>query len=173
MPAWPDLTEATREWVHEDRGVKMKRMAVLLSAASILFVSSGANAETVFVAKVPNVQTWPNGAAILEFRHGDNPGRAWVSATLCGRYFAGDPENSDCRRYNQYDFRVPGLTYDRSLGEIRLGSHVCARSEPGLLNPVDRQTGQCTLGIHTVRQEDDSGVQTSWRPMDVIDIRLR
>src|ERR1700753_1821790 len=94
--------------------LNMKRMAVLLSAASILLVSSGAKAETVFVAKVPNVQTWPNGASLREYRHGDNPARAGVSATLCERYSAGDPENSDCRRYNQYYFRVPGLTYDRS-----------------------------------------------------------
>jgi hypothetical protein len=151
----------------------MNRLTVLLSAASILLVSPGANAETVFVAKVRSVQTWPNGAAILEFRHNDNPGRAWVSATLCDRFVAGDPENSDCKLYNQYDFHVPGLTYDRSSGAIRLGSRVCARVEPGLLRPVDRETGQCQLSIHTVRQEADNGFRGNWRWMDEINIQLR
>jgi hypothetical protein len=152
----------------------MNRMTLLfLSAASILAVSPSVNAETVFVAKVPNVQTWPNGAAILEFRHGDNPGRAWVSATLCGKYFAGDSENSDCRRYNQHEFPVRGLIYDRSSSEIRLGRHVCAWVEPGLLRAVDRPTGQCTLSVNTVRQDDDDRLQGNWRWMDVINIHLR
>jgi hypothetical protein len=151
----------------------MNRMTMLLSAASVLVLSAGANAETVFVAKVRYVQTWPNGAAVLEFRHGDNPSRAWVSATFCGKYFAGDSEGSDCRRYNQYDFHVPGLTYDRSSGAIRFGSHVCAQVEPGLLRAVDRQTGECTLSVHAVRQDDNSGFQQSWRWANVIDIQLR
>jgi hypothetical protein len=92
--------------IHEDRGVKNESNDRILLAASILIVSPGVNAGTVFVAEVPAVQTWPNGAAILEFRHGDNPSRAWVSATLCGRFIAGNSENSDCRIYNQHDFHV-------------------------------------------------------------------
>ncbi len=156
-----------------NRELNMNRMSLLLSAAFILALSPGVNAETVFVAKVRDVQTWPNGAAVLEFRHGDNPSRAWVSATLCGGYSAGDSENSDCRRSNEYNFRVQGLTYDSSSGAIRLGSHVCTQAEPGLLRPVDRQTGQCTLSINTVRQGDDDGLQGNWRWMDVINIRLR
>jgi hypothetical protein len=151
----------------------MNRMTAFLLAASILIVSPGVNAGTVLVAEVPSVQTWPNGAAILEFHHGDNPSRAWISATLCGRFIAGDSENSDCRRYNQHDFHVRGLTYDRALGAIRFGSHVCAWVEPGLLRPVDRQTGECRLSIHKVRQDDDEGFERSWRWMDVIAIHLR
>ena len=151
----------------------MNRMTVLLSAAFIVLVSPGANAKTVFVAKVRSVPTSPNGAAILTFRHNDNPGRAWVSVSLCGRFIAGDPGSSDCPVYNQYDFHVPGLTYDRSSGAIRLGSRVCAWAEPGLLRPVDRETGQCQLSIHTVRQDVDNGFQGSWRWMDVINIQLR
>jgi hypothetical protein len=151
----------------------MNRMTVLLSAAFIVLVSPGANANTVFVAKVRSVSTSTNGAAIMEFRHNENPGRAWVSVSLCGRFIAGDPGASDCRVYNQYDFHVPGLTYDRSSGAIRLGSRVCAWVEPGLLRPVDRETGQCQLSIHTVRQDIDTGFRGSWRWMDVINIQLR
>lgn len=151
----------------------MNRMTALLLAVFGLVASPGVNAGTIFVAEVRSVQTWPNGAAILEFRHGDNPSRAWVSATLCGRFLAGDSENSDCRRYNQHDFHVRGLIYDRSSGAIRLGPYVCAGVEPGLLRSVDRQTGQCQLSIHTVRQDDDQGFQGSWRWMDVINIQLR
>jgi hypothetical protein len=151
----------------------MNRMTVLLSAAFIVLVSPGANADTVFVAKVRSVSTSPNGAAILNFRHNDNPGRAWVSITLCGKLIAADPANSECRLYNQYDFHVPGLTYDRSSGAIRLGSRVCAWVEPGLLRPVDRETGQCQLSIHTVRQDVDNGFRGSWRSMDEINIQLR
>ncbi len=151
----------------------MNRMTVLLSAAFIVLVSPGANANTVFVAKVRSVPISPNGAAIMTFRHNDNPGRAWVSVSLCGRFIAGDPESSDCGVYNQYDFHVPGLIYDRSSGAIRLGSRVCAWVEPGLLRPVDRETGQCQLNIHTVRQDVDTGFGGSWRWMDVINIELR
>jgi hypothetical protein len=147
------------------REFNMDRMTVLLSAAFILAVSPGVHAETIFVAEVPSVQTWPNGAAILEFRH-DNPGRAWVSATFCGKLIASDPENSDCRPYNEYNFRVRGLAYDSSSGAIRLGSHVCAWTEPGILRSVDRQTGQCTLSVNTVRHDDR-------RLMGVINIQLR
>jgi hypothetical protein len=150
----------------------MNRMTVLLSAAFIVLASPGANANTVFVAKVRSVQTWPNGAAIMTFHHNDNPGRAWVSVSLCGRLIAGDPAASDCRVYNQYDFHVPGLIYDRSSGAIRLGSRVCAWVEPGLLRSVDRETGQCQLSIHPVRQDVDDGFRGSWRPMDVINIQL-
>ena len=75
----------------------MNRMTALLLAAFGLVVSPGLNAGTVFVAKVRSVQTWPDGAAILEFRHGDNPGRAWVSATLRSKFLARNSGNSDCR----------------------------------------------------------------------------
>src|SRR5262249_19797592 len=102
-----------------------------------------------------------------------NPSRAWVSATLCGRFIAGDPESSDCRRYNQHDFHVRGLVYDRSSGAIRFGSHVCAWVEPGFLRSIDRQTGECQLSIHKVRQDNAEGFQDSWRWVDVISIQLR
>lgn len=151
----------------------MKIMIALLWAVSVLVVSVNANAAAVFVAKVPAVWRWPSGAAILEFRHNADPGRAWVSATLCERYIPGNWEDSDCRRYNQYDFRVGGLIYDRSSGEIRLGRHICARVENGLLGPVDRQTGRCGLAIDRVREEYDDGIQRRWRWMDVITIQLR
>ena len=149
----------------------MNRTTVLLSAAFIALVSPVADASTVFVAKVRSVPTSPNGAAIMEFRHNDNPGRAWVSVTLCGKFITGDPEASDCPAYNQYRFHVPGLTYDKSSGAIRLGSHVCATVEPGLGRPVDRETGQCQLSIHTVRQDVGNG--GSWDWMDEINIELR
>ena len=81
----------------------MNRMNIFLLAASSLVASPIANAATIFVAEVPSVQTWPNGAAVLEFHHGINPSRAWVSASFCGKLISGDSENSDCRRYNQHD----------------------------------------------------------------------
>ncbi len=149
----------------------MNRMTVLLSAAFVALVSPAAHASTVFVAKVRSVPTSPNGAAILEFHHNDNPGRAWVSVSLCSKLIASDPANSDCPLYDQHAFHVPGLTYDKSSGAIRLGSHVCATVEPGLGRAVDHETGQCQLSIHTVRQDVGNGGNWDW--MDEIDIQLR
>jgi hypothetical protein len=87
------------------------------------------------------------------------PNRAWVSATLCGKYVPGDWEASDCRPYNQYKFRVAGLIYDGSSGQIRLGKHVCAWVENGFLRPISRQTGQCGLNINTIPNVYDDGFQ--------------
>jgi hypothetical protein len=148
----------------------MKIMIALLSAVSVLVVSAKADAGSVFVAKVPSVWRWPNGEAILEFRHNADLRRAWISATLCEKYIPGNWEDSDCRRYNQYDFRVNGLIYDRSSNEIRLGRHICTRVENGLLGPINRQTGHCGLTIGRVREEYDDG---NWRWMDVITIQLK
>lgn len=151
----------------------MKTVFALLWAVSLLVVSATADAGTVFVAKVPSVWRWPTGEAILQFRHNADLGRAWISATLCEKYIPGNWEDSDCRRYNQYDFRVGGLIYDSSSGEIRLGKHICARVEDGLLGPLNRQTGRCRPNIDRVREEYPGGLEGQWRWMDVITVQLR
>ena len=151
----------------------MKTATALLSALFVLTVSVTAHSESVFVAKVPHVQRIPNGEAILEFGQNVYLNRAWVSATLCEKYVPGDWAASDCRAYNQYKFRVAGLIYDGYSGEIRLGRHVCAWVENGLLRPIARQTGQCGLRINTITNVYDDGFQKHWRLMDVITIRLQ
>jgi hypothetical protein len=149
----------------------MKIAIALLCAVSILAASSKANAESIFVGKVPTVQTWPNGASFLEFQLDPDLGRAWVSADFCERYFPADWAASDCRPYNRYKFRVRGLTYDGSLGVIRFGRHVCALVENGLMRPIVRQTGRCNLTTATIRQ--DYGFERNWRSMDVITLQVR
>jgi hypothetical protein len=151
----------------------MKIMIALLCAVSVLVISAKANAGTVFVAKVPSVWRWPTGEAILEFRHNADLRRAWISATLCEKYIPGNWEDSECKRYNQYDFRVVGLVYDSSSGEIRLGKHICAQVENGLLGSISRQTGHCGLTTSRVREEYDDGIQGHWRWVDVITIQLK
>lgn len=150
----------------------MKTVVAILSTILVLAVPATAYSKTVFVAKVRSVWRTPNGAAFLEF--GGNPAfnRAWVSATLCGKYVPGDWAASDCRLYNQYKIGVAGLIYDRSSGAIRLGRHVCAWVENGLVRPIYRQTGDCQLNIDTVRAGYDNGFARSWQPMDVITIQL-
>jgi len=151
---------------------KMKTVIALLSTISMLVVSAEARSESIFVAKVRSVQRIPNGAAILEFRGDPDLNRAWVSATLCGKYVVGDWAASDCRPYNQYKIRVAGLVYDSSSGAIRFRRHVCARVENGLVGPIYRQTGDCKLRIGTIGDEYDDGFKRYWRPMDVITIQL-
>ncbi|MGY3603636.1 hypothetical protein [Bradyrhizobium sp. Leo121] len=150
----------------------MKTVVVLLSTIFLLAVPVTAHSKSVFVAKVPSVWRTPNGAAFLEFRSNPDLNRAWVSATLCDKYVNGDWAASECKPYNSYKIRVAGLVYDRSLGAIRLGKHVCAWVEDGLVRPIFRQTGQCKLNIGTVRQDYSDGFDTYWRPMDVITIQL-
>ena len=148
----------------------MKAVIALLSLVFMLAVSEEAHSKSIFVAKVPSVWRTPNGAAFLEFRHNQN--RAWVSATLCDRYVTGDWAASDCKLYNQHKIRVAGLVYDSSLGAIRLGRHVCAWVENGLVGSIYRQTGHCKLNIDTVRDDYDDGFERYWRSMDVITIQL-
>jgi hypothetical protein len=150
----------------------MKTAIALLSTVFMLGAPVNAHSASVFVAKVPSVWRTPNGAAFLEFRHNPALNRAWVSATLCDKYVTGDWAASDCKLYNRYQIRVAGLTYDRSLGAIRLGGHVCAWVENGLVGPIYRQTGECKLNIGTVRADYDNGFEGYWRPMDVISIQL-
>ena len=149
----------------------MKITIALLCAVSVLTASAKANAESIFVGKVPTVHTWPNGASFLDFQLDPDLGRAWVSASFCERYFPGDWAASDCRPYNRYKFRVRGLTYDGSSGVIHYGRHVCALVENGLLRPIVRQTGRCNLTSVTVRQ--DHGLQRDWRWMDVITLQVK
>ncbi|HEX3441790.1 MAG TPA: hypothetical protein VHT93_15705, partial [Pseudolabrys sp.] len=149
----------------------MKTIIALLCAASISTASTKANAESIFVAKVPWVQTWPNGASFLEFKLDPELGHAWVSASFCERYIFGDPAASECKPYNQYNFRVRGLTYDGSSGVIRIGGHVCAVVENGLVRPIIRQTGHCNLTSVKVRQ--DYEFPRYWRWMDVISLQLK
>ena len=136
----------------------MKTVTALFSAIFILTVSVRAHSESVFVGKVRHVQRIPNGEAILEFGQNVYPNRAWVSATLCEKYVPGDWAASDCRPYNQYKFRVVGLIYDGYSGEIRLGRHVCAWVENGLLRPISRQTGQCGLMLIPLDVAHHSGM---------------
>ena len=150
----------------------MKTAIALLSAIFMLAVSVEAHSESIFVAKVPSVQRIPNGEAILEFRHDPGLNGAWVSATLCNKYVVGNPSASDCRPYNQYRIKVAGLIYDRSSGAIRFHRYVCAWTEPGLVAPVYRETGQCKLHIGTIGDEYDDGFKRYWRSMDVITMQL-
>jgi hypothetical protein len=150
----------------------MKTVIALLSTIFMLVVSVKAHSETVFVGKVRSVWRTPNGAAFLEFRHNPDLKRAWVSATLCDKYVTGDWAASDCKLYNRHQIRVAGLIYDSSLGAVRLGRHVCAWVENGLVGPIYRQTGHCRLNIGTIRDEYDDGFERYWRPMDVITIQL-
>lgn len=151
----------------------MRIVIALLYGISMLAPSAQANAEAVFVGKVPSVGHWPSGDAILEFRHDAALRNAWVSATLCEKYIPGDWENSDCRPYNSYKFKVPGLIYDGRSGEIRLGGRVCATVDNGWLGSTARQTGQCGLKIGTIDQVYDGPFERHWRPMDVITIQLK
>jgi hypothetical protein len=161
--------------VHYHRNAKLKelnmKIAVALLCAVSILAPAKAHAKSIFVGKVPTVQTWPNGASFLDFQLDPSLGRAWVSASFCEKYIPGDWAASDCRPYNRYKFRVRGLTYDGSSGVIRFGSHVCAMVENGLLRPIVRQTGRCNLTTVTIRQ--DQGLEGNWRSMDVITLQLK
>jgi hypothetical protein len=164
-----------RGYVHCPRNAKLKELNMkitiaLLCAICISTASAKANAESIFVGKVRSVQTWPNGASFLQFELDPDRGLAWVSASFCERYIFGDPEASDCKAYNQYNFRVRGLAYDRSSGVIHVGRHVCARVENGLVRPIIRKAGHCDLTTVSVRQY--YGLQRDWRWMDVISLQL-
>jgi hypothetical protein len=154
------------------KGAKMKTAIALLSTIFMLVVPVKARSESIFVAKVPSVQRIPNGEAILEFGHGPDLNGAWVSATLCNKYVDGNWAASDCRPYNHYKIRVAGLVYDRSSGAIRFRRYVCAWAEPGLVRPVYRETGQCSLHIGTIDDEFDDGFKRYRRPMDIITMQL-
>jgi hypothetical protein len=149
----------------------MKTKIALLATIFMLAVSVQAHSESVFVAKVPSVWRTPNGEALLEFR--SDLRRAWISATLCEKYVPGNWAASECKQHNRYNFRVPGLIYDSFSGEIRLGGHVCARVDNGLVGPIYRQTGNCGLNIGAVRDEYDDGAERHWRWMDVISVQLK
>ena len=150
----------------------MKTVIALCLTIFATVVSGKAHSESILVGKVPAVWRTPNGAAFLDYGYNPDTNRPFVSVTLCSKYVTGDWAASDCRPYNQYKIGVAGLVYDRALGAIRLGRHVCAWAENGLVRPIYRKTGECPLNIGTTRVDYDNGFDRHWQPMDVITIQL-